>query len=64
MGRRVNKVEVERLAQLGKDRQKFAIKQKEEEEGTKMGTELENKRRKIVNFFGGFRLMFSQKYKF
>jgi hypothetical protein len=59
MRRGVNKVEVEKFAQVGRDGQNFAIKHKEEEEGTEMGIELENETRKIVSFFGGGRLMFS-----
>jgi len=59
MRRGVNKVEVERFAQLGRDGQNFAIKHKEEEEGTEMGIELENETRKIVSFSCGGRLMFS-----
>jgi hypothetical protein len=64
MRRGVNKVEVERFAQLGRDGQNIVIKHKEEEEGTKMGIELENETRKIVSFSCGGRLMFSQMDKF
>ncbi len=44
----MNKEEPERLVQLGKDKQKSIVKQKEEKEGIKMETKSKNeKRRKI-----------------
>jgi hypothetical protein len=58
--RGVSKEEAERLSQQEKDKQKIALKQNKEEEGTKMETKSENeKRRKNVNFSSGGRLMFS-----
>jgi hypothetical protein len=38
--------EAKRLSQLGKDRHKVIIEQKEEKEGTKMEIELENEKSK------------------
>ncbi len=55
---KMSKEEAKRLLQLGKDRHKAIIEEKEEKEGTKMETELENERRqKIASFFSGGRLM-------
>jgi hypothetical protein len=56
----VNKEEVERLSHLERDWQKVVLEQNKEEEGTKMETKSENKRRrKNVSFSNGGRLMFS-----
>jgi hypothetical protein len=51
----MSKVEIEKLSQLSKDRQKVV----DEEEGIEMETKSENERRKIVSFSSGDRLMFS-----
>ncbi len=42
----VSKEEAKRLAQLGRDRMKATLEQKEEEEGTEMEIELENEKRR------------------
>jgi peptide methionine sulfoxide reductase MsrB len=62
---KLNKEKAERILQQKKGRQKVVVKQKEEEEGTKMETKLKNeKKQKIMNFSSGGRILFSQTDKF
>jgi hypothetical protein len=45
MRERLNKEEVERLSQIGRDKQKVVVEHKEEKEGIEMETEPENEKR-------------------